>query len=147
MSIILTDKSIKAYRENPMGLAYDSGYSQGFNDRSWDSRNPRVFSKDDCPSYRRGYRRGWAVASSHYKNEEGVFDDSISEEQRNYWIDEELKIILDWENKNADCDDEHCVSDEDAKASWLEVVECMARIGKKGKHPSPPDAIRFGDMC
>lgn len=80
------------------------------------------------------------------KNEEGVFDDSISEEQRNYWIDEELKIILDWENKNAECDDEHCVSDEDAKASWLEVVECMARIGERGKHKSP-DAIRFGDMC
>ena len=146
MSIILTDEKVREYREDPMALAYDSGYSQGFRDRSWDSRNPRVFNKDDCPSYRRGYRRGWAEASSAYKNEDGVLDDSISEEQRSFWIDEELKIILDWEIKNEECDDEHCISDEDAKASWLEVIECMARVCEPSKHKHYPDAIRFVDM-
>ena len=127
MGITVTEQKIKEYRENPLRLAYESGHSQGWSDRSWDPKTPRVFTKDDCPSFRRGYMNGWASASSFYKNEDGEHDDSISEEQRSFWIDEELKIILNWENQNAECDDNSCISDEEAKQSWSDVIDCMMR--------------------
>lgn len=131
MSVLLTNKRIETFKRDPILLAYESGYSQGFSDRSWDSRNPRIFTRDDCPSYRRGYRLGWATASSAYKNEDidGI-DDDITEEQRSYWLNEELNIILEWEKRNAECDDDHCVSDDEASQSWLEVIECMERTIK-----------------
>lgn len=131
MAILITEQKVKEYFDNPIRLAYDSGHSQGWSDRSWDPKIPRVFTKDDCPSYRQGYRAGWAAASSFYKNEEGEHDDSISDEQRCYWVEEELSIIRDWETRNAECDDEHCVSDDEAKRSWMEVIECMLRTIEK----------------
>ena len=128
MSVLWTEEKIEEYKKDPISLAYDSGHAQGWNDRSWDSKKPRVFSKDDCPSYRKGYCDGWAAASSFYVNEGGEIDDDISDEQRNYWIEGELSIIKFWEKNHAECSDEDCIPDEDAKKSWLEVVECMERI-------------------
>lgn len=143
MSVLLTNKRIETFKRDPILLAYESGYSQGFSDRSWDYKNPRVFTKDDCPSYRRGYRIGWATASSAYKNEDDGIDDSITDEQRSYWLNEELNIIVDWENKNAECDDEHCIRDEEARQSWLEVVECMEKTMKKTMEKTPRHSTEY----
>lgn len=112
--------TIEEYRERPIEFAYRTGLNHGIADGNADGR-PRLFTREDCPAYRHGYIDGWATASIARKYNL----DRATDEQRRYWVAEELRAITCFEAHNAECE---CISDVEARESWLETVEDIARV-------------------
>ena len=74
MSIMLTERSIKRYIENPYYYDYDCGSSCGNMDYRSD-RHDRVIDKDKTQAWRDGYYSGYAMSKAIHLSEKNDISD------------------------------------------------------------------------